>query len=54
MFLKETVMETMDVNTSLHFGGQASTSLEHNDHLENVISKDNPDNNPIFDQNFDV
>lgn len=36
-------MKTMDVGSSLHFGSQASSTMEHNDHLENVVSKDHPD-----------
>ena len=53
MFLKENVMKTVDGTTSLHFGGQAALSVEHNNRLENVLSEDNPENNPIFDRNFD-
>lgn len=51
--LAENEMKTMDVARSLHFGGQGSSSLEHSDHLEDVLHENHQDNNPGFSQNFD-
>lgn len=46
-------MKTMDVASSIHFGGQVSaSSLEHNDDLDDVLHEDHPDNNRVFCQNF--